>query len=196
MEGITLSVQRAHISLTPGYLSLAKGLVTDANVNRSPYAYEANPAEERAKYESVGGQVDKEMTILSFKKVDGTPLGFVVPWIKTIAFRSHDLLTQLFGVAYSIGFLSMVHLSTEITHSLPATTKVTRLSSLKKTSETASWLAFPKLMLVILPQILLVQSARIPALNANTKTLPAMVCLSNVEVVGPHFVFLTRNPAA
>jgi neutral ceramidase len=52
--------------------------VTDANVNRSPYAYEANPTEERTKYESVGGQVDKEMTVLSFKKEDGAPLGFVV----------------------------------------------------------------------------------------------------------------------
>lgn len=51
----------------------------DANVNRSPYAYVANPAEERARYESVGGQVDKEMTVLSFKKEDGTPLGLVIP---------------------------------------------------------------------------------------------------------------------
>lgn len=52
--------------------------MTDANVNRSPFAYEANPAEERAKYESVGGNVDKEMTVLSFKKEDGTPLGLVI----------------------------------------------------------------------------------------------------------------------
>lgn len=52
--------------------------MTDVNVNRSPYAYEANPADERAKYESVGGQVDKEMTVLSFEKEDGTPLGSVV----------------------------------------------------------------------------------------------------------------------
>lgn len=78
MDGIVHSIQRAHTSLTPGYLSLAKGLVTGANVNRSPYAYDANPAAERAKYEPVGGQVDKEMTVLSFRKEDGTPLGLVI----------------------------------------------------------------------------------------------------------------------
>ncbi|RPB17173.1 Neutral/alkaline nonlysosomal ceramidase [Morchella conica CCBAS932] len=77
VEGIVLSIKRAHTSLTPGYLSLAKGLVSDANVNRSPYAYEANPAEERAEYGDVGGDVDKEMTVLSFKKEDGTPLGLL-----------------------------------------------------------------------------------------------------------------------
>lgn len=88
MEGIVRSIQRAHTSLAPGYLSLAKGLVKDANINRSPYAYEANPAEERAKYEPVGGQVDKEMTVLSFRKEDGTPLGLV-------AFHQHmSPLTQ------------------------------------------------------------------------------------------------------
>lgn len=52
--------------------------MTDANINRSPYAYEANPAEERAKYEPVGGQVDKEMTVLSFRSEDGKPLGLVI----------------------------------------------------------------------------------------------------------------------
>lgn len=74
VEGIVRSIQRAHTSLTPGYLSLSKGPVEDANINRSPYAYEANPATERAKY---GSDVDKEMTVLSFKRLNGAPLGFV-----------------------------------------------------------------------------------------------------------------------
>ena len=69
---------RAHRAATLGYLSLSKGLVDGANVNRSPYAYEQNPAEERAKYEAVGGEVDKEMTVLSFTKQDGTPMGYVI----------------------------------------------------------------------------------------------------------------------
>jgi neutral ceramidase len=78
VEGLVLSVVRAHQAATPGYLSLSKGLVDGANANRSPYAYEQNPAEERVKYEAVGGEVDKEMTVLSFTKEDGTSMGYVV----------------------------------------------------------------------------------------------------------------------
>lgn len=119
MEGIVLSIKRAHTSLTPGYLSLAKGLVSDANVNRSPYAYEANPAEERAKYEDVGGDVDKEMTVLSFKKEDGTPLGSVFP---EHIFHYNDLLHKNLSLTLksitgsSIGSPFMGHLSTGIIH--------------------------------------------------------------------------------
>ncbi|KAG0641459.1 Neutral/alkaline nonlysosomal ceramidase [Tuber brumale] len=75
VEGIVSSIQRAHESLIPGYLSLSKGLIQDANVNRSPYAYEANPESERASYEGIGGQVDKEMTVLSFEDESGRPMG-------------------------------------------------------------------------------------------------------------------------
>ncbi|PWW74491.1 Neutral/alkaline nonlysosomal ceramidase [Tuber magnatum] len=75
VEGIASSIQRAHESLTPGYLSLSKGLVRDANVNRSPYAYEANPESERASYKGIGGEVDKEMTVLSFEDESGKPMG-------------------------------------------------------------------------------------------------------------------------
>jgi neutral ceramidase len=75
VEGIVRSIVRAHESLTPGYLSLSKTLVSGANINRSPYAYEANPADERAQYEDVGGEVDKEMTALLFTKADGTAFG-------------------------------------------------------------------------------------------------------------------------
>lgn len=75
VNGIVLSVQRAHDSLAPGFLSLNKGLVQDANANRSPAAYLANPEAERAQFESVGGDVDKEMTVLSFYKEDGTAIG-------------------------------------------------------------------------------------------------------------------------
>ncbi|CUS15350.1 unnamed protein product [Tuber aestivum] len=78
VEGIVRSIERAHGSLTPGYLSLGKGLIQDANVNRSPYAYEANPESERASYEGIGGQVDKEMTVLSFEDESGKPMGLVV----------------------------------------------------------------------------------------------------------------------
>lgn len=77
VEGIVRSISRAHDSAAPGYLSLNKGMVQDANINRSPYAYENNPAEERERYRSVGGDTDKVMTVLSFRKLDGSPIGYV-----------------------------------------------------------------------------------------------------------------------
>lgn len=49
--GTVLAVKRAHESLAPGTLSVGNVTVLDTNLNRSPYAYEANPAEERARYQ-------------------------------------------------------------------------------------------------------------------------------------------------
>ena len=50
--------------------------MTDANINRSAYAYLANPAEERAQYEY---DVDKTITMLRFQRADGLNLG-VLAW--------------------------------------------------------------------------------------------------------------------
>jgi hypothetical protein len=49
--GTVLAVKRAHESLAPGTLSVGNVTVLDTNLNRSPYAYEANPAAERARYQ-------------------------------------------------------------------------------------------------------------------------------------------------
>ena len=64
VDGAVLSIQRAHEGLRPGYLSFGSAIVKDANINRSLYAYLANPAKERAKY---ADEVDKELTLLRFK---------------------------------------------------------------------------------------------------------------------------------
>ncbi|KAL8695203.1 MAG: hypothetical protein Q9218_000241 [Villophora microphyllina] len=76
VDGALLSVSRAHESLAPGYLSVADTKVHDANVNRSPYAYLANPEKERARYEH---DVDKTMTMLKFMGEDGKAKG-VLTW--------------------------------------------------------------------------------------------------------------------
>ena len=80
VDGIVLSVQRAHDNATSGYLFLGKGLVDDAGVNRSPYSYEHNPLEERQRY---AGDTDKEMQMLYFEDEDGNPLGYVIFYSKT-----------------------------------------------------------------------------------------------------------------
>ncbi|KAK1141248.1 hypothetical protein N8T08_009287 [Aspergillus melleus] len=65
VDGVLLSIKRAHESLAPGHLRFGSIDVEDANVNRSPYSYDHNPEEERAKYSA---NVDKSMTLLRFDR--------------------------------------------------------------------------------------------------------------------------------
>jgi neutral ceramidase len=75
--GAVLSIKRAHESLAPGFLAYADMEVVEANINRSPSAYLANPAEERAKYQY---DVDKTMTVLRFQREsDGLNTG-ILAW--------------------------------------------------------------------------------------------------------------------
>ncbi|KAL8761569.1 MAG: hypothetical protein Q9194_007677, partial [Teloschistes cf. exilis] len=76
VDGALLSIKRAHESVAPGYLSVAETQIHDANVNRSPYAYLANPDKERARYEY---DVDKTMTMLKFRNQHGKDMG-VLTW--------------------------------------------------------------------------------------------------------------------
>lgn len=80
VDGGVLSAQRAHESLTLGTLSYADTNISgslNANINRSPYAYLANPEEERALYEY---DVDKTLTMLRFQRAsDGLNIG-ILAW--------------------------------------------------------------------------------------------------------------------
>ncbi|KAF9047592.1 ceramidase [Panaeolus papilionaceus] len=74
VTGTVRAVQRAHVSLAPGKLSVGNTTVLGANINRSPTAYLANPAEERARYEY---DQDKDMTVLRFDDNNGRPRGLL-----------------------------------------------------------------------------------------------------------------------
>ncbi|THH28983.1 hypothetical protein EUX98_g5201 [Antrodiella citrinella] len=74
VAGTVLAVQRAHDSLAPGTLSLGNTTVLDANINRSPSAYLANPADERARFEY---DQDKELSLLRFDDAQGNARGFL-----------------------------------------------------------------------------------------------------------------------
>ena len=50
VQGTVRAVVQAHNSLAEGKLSLGNTSVVDGNINRSPVAYLANPADERAEY--------------------------------------------------------------------------------------------------------------------------------------------------
>ncbi|KAK4249361.1 Neutral/alkaline nonlysosomal ceramidase [Corynascus novoguineensis] len=77
VDGTVLSIKRAHESLQEGYLDFGTTRISDANINRSLYAYLANPESERAQYED---DVDKTLTLLRFKRAsDGKNIG-VLTW--------------------------------------------------------------------------------------------------------------------
>ena len=56
------SIKRAHENLRPMRMHVNSGELLDANINRSPSAYLANPEGERKRYKH---DTDKEMTLLS-----------------------------------------------------------------------------------------------------------------------------------
>jgi neutral ceramidase len=74
VTGTVLAVQRAHENLAPGSLTLGNTTVLDGNVNRSPSAYLANPASERARYQY---DQEKDMSLLRFNGADGNARGFI-----------------------------------------------------------------------------------------------------------------------
>ncbi|RFU72532.1 neutral alkaline non-lysosomal ceramidase [Trichoderma arundinaceum] len=86
VDGCILSIRRAHESLEPGSLTAGTTKVFGANINRSLYAYLANPAEERAKYNISAeddGSVEKDLTLLKFRRAsDGKNIG-VLTWFPT-----------------------------------------------------------------------------------------------------------------
>ncbi|KAK4159098.1 Neutral/alkaline nonlysosomal ceramidase [Cladorrhinum sp. PSN259] len=78
VDGAVLSIKKAHESLQEGTLDFGTTRVEDANINRSLYAYLANPESERAQYGD--DSVDKTLTLLRFKRAsDGKNIG-VLTW--------------------------------------------------------------------------------------------------------------------
>lgn len=67
VDGVILSIQRAHESRTPGRLSFDAIDVKNANINRSPYSYLANPKEERERYNS---DTDNSLSLLRFDRAE------------------------------------------------------------------------------------------------------------------------------
>ncbi|KAF2675051.1 Neutral/alkaline nonlysosomal ceramidase [Microthyrium microscopicum] len=72
VNGTVLSIKRAHEKLKEGRISWGKIRLEDANFNRSPSSYRANPESERTQYTD---NVDKEMTMLRFADLDHKDYG-------------------------------------------------------------------------------------------------------------------------
>lgn len=83
VQGAILSIQRAHYSLEPGYLTVGHTKVKGANINRSLYAYLANPEKERAKYNASShddGSVEKTLTLLRFRRASDKKNIGILTW--------------------------------------------------------------------------------------------------------------------
>ncbi|KAI1270088.1 Neutral/alkaline nonlysosomal ceramidase [Xylariaceae sp. FL1019] len=86
VSGAVSSIMQAHESLEPGRLSIGTTKVFGANINRSLFAYLANPEEERARHNAStddDGSVEKDLTLLKFQRSsDGKNIG-VLTWFPT-----------------------------------------------------------------------------------------------------------------
>jgi neutral ceramidase len=93
VDGTILSIKRAHESLTPGRLSFGSIDLEDANTNRSPYSYDHNPEEEKAKYSA---NVDKTLTLLRFDRESDNKTAAVLTWFPvhgTSMYNNNTLVT-------------------------------------------------------------------------------------------------------
>lgn len=74
VNGIYSSIVRAHEDLRPGTIRIAYADLGDTSINRSPRAYELNPAVERASYLD---NVDRRMTLLKLEHSHGREVGLI-----------------------------------------------------------------------------------------------------------------------
>lgn len=77
VDGVVLSIKRAHQSLQEGYLDVDTTEVTDGAINRSLWAYLNNPEEERAKYNA---ETDTTMSMLRFQRASDSKNIGVLTW--------------------------------------------------------------------------------------------------------------------
>lgn len=77
VAGAILSIKRAHERLRLGYLSVGSVEVEDGNINRSPFAYLANPEAEREQYTD---DVDKILIMLNFRDAEDLKSFGVLTW--------------------------------------------------------------------------------------------------------------------
>jgi len=74
VNGIVRSIDRAHNSMRPANIFVNQGDLFDANINRSPYAYEFNPINERKKYKH---NTDTLMTVLKIVGANNEDIGMI-----------------------------------------------------------------------------------------------------------------------
>ncbi len=92
VDGIVEAAQRAHADVAPARLTLARGELGDASVNRSLVSFRRNPAEERAFFPDA---VDPQTTVLGIER-DGQTVG-IINWFATHATSMTNRTTLISG---------------------------------------------------------------------------------------------------
>ncbi|OQE09299.1 hypothetical protein PENFLA_c113G09390 [Penicillium flavigenum] len=77
VDGTILSIIRAHENLAPGRLSFGSIDLEDTNINRSPFSYEHNPEEERARYSA---NVEKSLSLIRFDRESDNKTAAILTW--------------------------------------------------------------------------------------------------------------------
>ena len=93
VDGSVRAIQRAHRNLRPGKLFIGSGLAPGVSINRSKYAYLANPADERAKYST---DTDVDMTVLKFEDAQNEKVMGILTWLPvhgTSLYQNNTLIT-------------------------------------------------------------------------------------------------------
>ncbi len=78
VDGVVASIHAALADTAPGELVLSQGALHDASTNRSPTAFDRNPAEDRARFPD---RIDPTTTLLQLRR-DGKAVG-VINWFAT-----------------------------------------------------------------------------------------------------------------
>ncbi|KAM9954016.1 hypothetical protein ACTFIW_010771 [Dictyostelium discoideum] len=73
-DGIVQAIVKAHKSVQPARMLTQQGELWNSNINRSPYAYDNNPEEEKAMYDA---NVDKNMTVIRIEDMSGNPFAAI-----------------------------------------------------------------------------------------------------------------------
>ncbi|KAJ5275992.1 hypothetical protein N7524_002145, partial [Penicillium chrysogenum] len=77
VDGAILSIIRAHENLASGRLSFGSIDLEDTNINRSPFSYEHNPDEERARYSA---NVEKSLSLIRFDRESDNKTAAILTW--------------------------------------------------------------------------------------------------------------------
>jgi neutral ceramidase len=103
VRGITQSIIRAHNDIFDGRIFISQTEISDANINRSPAAYENNPAEEKAQFKE---NVDKTLVQLRFMDKKNTQVMGAFNWFAVHATSMNN--TNRFISSDNVGYASIL----------------------------------------------------------------------------------------
>ena len=93
VDGITNAIVMAHENQRSGKILIANGELDEANINRSPTSYQANPQEERDQYDA---DTDKNMLLLKLVDDDNNLIG-VINWFAVHGTSMNNTNTLISG---------------------------------------------------------------------------------------------------